>query len=265
MGWPYQQKPPLGWPLDDDSGLADFVGFWPMLEGSGGQVFDLSGNGINGTFVNTPTWGIGNYGSIVDLSGGGSDDYISMPSGFIQSEGTFIIRFKMDALTNGTVLCAQNDNSSLGLGFQYSTTKELRFIIDDTELYNAANVIATNTWYDYAGTWGSFGRRIYENGIQINSDAVIKSSTIEAGYTFNIGIFDYSGGQIFDLDGQVAFCHIYNRALTASEVALLYREPFCMFKDPAEIALLGGYEVAAGVAPTGNLWGPFGGCLKGVA
>jgi len=46
MGWPYQQKPPMGWPLDYDSSLVPEAGFWLFNEGSGNKVSDLSGMGI---------------------------------------------------------------------------------------------------------------------------------------------------------------------------------------------------------------------------
>ena len=73
MGWVYQQKPLMGWPLDYDSGPADFVAAWFMLEGTGNKVFDLSGNGNTGTEQVDSVWQPGKFGLCSYFSG---DEYI---------------------------------------------------------------------------------------------------------------------------------------------------------------------------------------------
>jgi hypothetical protein len=82
MGWPYQHKPPLGWPIDPDHPLSDFVGFCPMLVGSAGQVFDLSGNGNNFTLAGHAHYGPGKFGSCLKLDGTGDYASLATPSIF---------------------------------------------------------------------------------------------------------------------------------------------------------------------------------------
>jgi len=63
------------------SGYADLVGHWPLDEGSGTTVADVSGNGNDGTIFNSPTWIAGpNGGGALEFHGlgasGGGGDYI---------------------------------------------------------------------------------------------------------------------------------------------------------------------------------------------
>ena len=52
------------------------VGAWaPFLGATGGQVFDLSGNGNTGTFGNTPVWTPGKFPAIAFADA--DDDYIN--------------------------------------------------------------------------------------------------------------------------------------------------------------------------------------------
>ena len=59
---------------------ADLVGHWTLDEGSGGTVFDSSGNSNDGTIVNNPTWIAGMSGGALEFHGlgvsGGGGDYI---------------------------------------------------------------------------------------------------------------------------------------------------------------------------------------------
>jgi hypothetical protein len=48
------------------------------------------------------------------------------------------------------------------------------------------------------------------------------------------------------LDGIVRFAYVWNRALTPSEIALLHREPYCMFEQPVIwVGVAAGVEVTA--------------------
>jgi len=67
---------------------ADLVGHWPLDEGSGTTVVDVSGNGNDGTLVDNPTWDItwipGITGSALEFYGlgvsGGGGDYFDCGS-----------------------------------------------------------------------------------------------------------------------------------------------------------------------------------------
>ena len=45
------------------------VGYWPMLEGTGGKISDLSNNGNIGELTGTALWSSGLFGGCVDYDG----------------------------------------------------------------------------------------------------------------------------------------------------------------------------------------------------
>ncbi|MCP4258586.1 MAG: LamG domain-containing protein, partial [Planctomycetes bacterium] len=51
---------------------ADLIGYWPLDDGSGTTVADISGNGNDGTIVNNPTWITGIAGGALEFHGLGS-------------------------------------------------------------------------------------------------------------------------------------------------------------------------------------------------
>ena len=116
MGWSYQQKPPLGWPLDYDSGLVPEAGFWLMNEDSGNKVFDLSGNGNDGTFVGTaPSWTSGKFGSAVLLLG--TDEHISTTATLpATGDFTVVIQAKMTLGAGANEVLWNNGNNTLLYG-----------------------------------------------------------------------------------------------------------------------------------------------------
>ena len=52
----------------------NLVGYWPFNETSGTNAPDLSGNGNDGTLVNSPDWVDGVVGKCLDF--GGTDEYV---------------------------------------------------------------------------------------------------------------------------------------------------------------------------------------------
>ena len=61
-------KPPLGTQLNYSHPLSQgLVGYWLMNEGSGNQLNDLSLNGNDLAFYNTPQWVTGESGRAIEL------------------------------------------------------------------------------------------------------------------------------------------------------------------------------------------------------
>ncbi len=261
MGWPYQQKPPMGWPLDYDSGLADFVGAWFFLEGSGNKVQDLSGNGNTGAFQGDPTWIAGKFGPALDFDGTG--DYVQSVNniGISGSQNrTISIWFKISVEENYPTLISWGTTAAYKeFSLVFQDDSQFRIAIDSgNRIWNQA--YGDNIWHYLAivldGTKTS-DLIAYCDGsvcaVATTNDQTINTTDSKVRIGRPVGAYDYFTSQI-DLP------MIFNRALSASEIGKLYREPFCMFKDPAEIALLGGYQAVignAGIMTTNaGYWGP---------
>jgi hypothetical protein len=78
----------------------------------------------------------------------------------------------------------------------------------------------TSSWYQVVGTYTSGARRLYINGVLVNSDS--QSGTINTNASgMSIGVYaGYSGGaRGYYYNGNLAVCRIYNRALSAAEIS----------------------------------------------
>ena len=239
-GWPYLHKPPMGWPLDYDTDLVPDAGFWPMLVGSGNKVFDLSGNGNTGTLQEHTHFVPGKFGSALDFDGAG-DDSVSTGSPIVPiGDYTLLAWIKLN-VRDGEYVISQYAAAQSG---------RLVFGIEDTRTYvrhggvdDAGSQVNTDQWYQIALTRSGSTLIYYLNSI-VDPGFSITNATDNTyqGVNTTIGALEVGSNP---LDGQIDHVMIYNRALSASEIALLYRKPFCMFRDPAEMILAAAGQTAA--------------------
>jgi hypothetical protein len=76
----------------------------------------------------------------------------------------------------------------------------------------------TSNWYQVVGTFTSGTRRLYINGVLVNSDT--QSGTIDTNTNgMSIGVYGgFNGGRGYYYNGNIASVKVYNRELTASEI-----------------------------------------------
>ena len=225
------------------------VGCWLFNEGSGGQVFDLSGNNHPGTFVNTPTWVPGKFGPAIDFVDTDSDyiDVLNLPEGFITPPCTVIVWLKCDVLPS-----VRGDEYTL---FRYATlahnTERYQIRIEDSGA-NTNKLLATVSVNGetsdafgpsaiIAGRWhqavfvseSSTVHKIYMDAVVGGTATAAFPAITTPKLQFGVNYYDVLRDYIW---GQIDIPSVYNRALCVSEIALLYREPFCMFeRDPIEL------------------------------
>jgi hypothetical protein len=179
--------------------------------GSGTTWFDLSGFGNNGTLVNGVGYNSGNGGSLVF---DGVDDYVSnsINLGSSNFDYTIIINFSINSF-----------NGDMRLGGAYSGgTGQLTFGWDNTifrlwlqSTWNNTNfTFSSNTNYNISIVHLSTTTYLYINGL-LNTTILNKTSffsNIGLGNSFILQFGNYFNGKIYTSS-------IYNRALTASEIA----------------------------------------------
>jgi len=180
--------------------------------GTGTTWSDLSGNGNNGTLTNGPTYDSADNGSIVF---DGVNDYVS--SSYAPPAGTdprtISIWFKPDI--------SQNKNL---LGYGTNATLQLWDVLLHSgnvgvHLYSSGNEAGTpyvvGQWQNIVFTFTAPTITSYMNGTIKNSytNTGINTGTVN---TLNISKGNYS---YFYFDGSIAQVSVYNRALTAAEVA----------------------------------------------
>jgi hypothetical protein len=193
--------------------------------GSGTTVTDLSGNGNNGTLVNGVGYSSGNLGS---LSFDGVDDHITIPYNSSLKPATAIT---MEAFcyiqNNGTswtslIQYPQNSSSHTSPYFDWAiylnmSSRVLHTRIDGEGVSSPNNVWNFNEWTYVAITFENQSVKYYVNGASVGSSSVTKTSiTYDANNPVLIGK-NASGGE--PLEGKLGSMKVYNRALTAAEVA----------------------------------------------
>lgn len=239
-------KPPLGTQLDLGHSLTKgLVGAWFNQEAAPalGTLFDLSGNGNNGTLM-VGTFSVpGLFGNGLDVNG--STDWIDIPDGVFLGTDSFsfvvwaIARSVIGGNNFNMLLATNTSPQRIFLGVK---STNFAFRKDDTGDV-ATSGFLLDTWYQHVLTFdvntGVLNHYIDGVFIKTATESTINTSNPTQ---LNIGSFSEGGSNFWD--GIIDHVLIYNRVLSAGEVASLYRDPFQIFEQP-DIALI----AAAGAAP----------------
>ena len=231
-------KPILGEDTYLDPLFADgLVGYWLFNEGSGNKVVDISGNGYTGTIEGNISWDSGKFGSCLN-SPGQAADRLTCSTWKQLSNHTIILFVKLDTIpawvtaNEQRIVCAILYGADRGILIsitdnQSQTTGIISYITGNAGTFhnlNSSTALVINTWYMIVVSWDGITKRIYINGIEDNSVASTQA----------VGVFDYQRFITDDtagFDGKASYIMIYDHALFASEITLLYQEPFWGFKQ----------------------------------
>ena len=260
MAYPYRKfrKPRLGTPLNKGHRLSKgLVGYWLMNEGCGTTNADVSGNGNIGT-ISGATWSEGKFGSC--LSFDGNNDWVDISDSGLPAFGT----------SDFTVIiwakCPRDDANRALFSKGGWVAGEILFYKHDSDKFTvygnngSINVAfgGTDSWPDDVWTQVAAVRSgsvltVYQDTVKGSSDASA-GADINTATDWRIGARD-DGSRVFA--GKIEYVMVYNRALSASEIALLYCEPFCMF-EPTISPVFGSYYIP----PVGNIgimttWGGY--------
>lgn len=253
-------KPPLGAPLDKKHRLSKgLVGCWVMNEGSGNVLYDLSGNGMHLTGNGGPTWTVGEHGPVILLDDGSGQYFERQTSIITAPPMTLFTRFLQDAEQTGYLIyigdAATNEDACLinalgtldDIDVAHRTTGGSAV---DATVRTLLEFLQINEWNSVAGVFhGDSFREAYVNGVFAGSN----STTVGTSNPYNrisIGRRGrLSGGG--ELSGQISYSYLYNRVLSASEIAQLHHEPFAMVRERNENAIMGSF---VSVVAEGNPW-----------
>ena len=255
-----QQKPPLGVLANKGHLLSDgLVGCWLMNEGSGNIVQDLSGNGMNGTKTGSPVWDAGKYGPVVNCAAESAGFNCGNNSILDFTTENFTVVMELTASASQT---AWGSILNRGLyqkeGWYISTgagTDEFRFVTNadatnDDETV-VGNYLEAGVSHIYTVVREGTQGRMYRDGVEASAYEKQEAIATMDSSADDLFIGRYTVDGIYDFDGKIGFVYIYNRALSASEIQQLYREPFCMFIDDMPVAMM--YSYGAAPAPTSQV------------
>lgn len=221
--------------ISSQASFASPVGLWKFDEGSGSIAYDSAGDN-DGTLVNGPVWTTGKINGA--LSFDGDNDYVdcgndaSLNMGTSQWTATAWFKIsdsteykgilgKWNSIGNNELYRIVVSESSSSGGVQ----NKVSFVIYDGGTHYFATSTTTVTddkWHCVTGVKDSNRMRIYVDGVHENNIAMPSSADISNSAKLVIGRANEVGGWGFN--GLIDDVRIYNRALSAGEIAELYRE-----------------------------------------
>jgi len=188
--------------------------------GTGTGWFDVSGLINTGILTNSPT-----YSSLVggNFSFDATNDMVLIEENSALNTQTPSVEvwMKTNATTqNGFWFEKGQVNTQYSL-FQEGSGIQWRqkFATGLTNLTTiTATYINTSNWYQIVGTFVSGRRRLYINGVLVNSDT--QSGTIETNANgMSIGVYGgFNGDRSYYYNGNIAAVKVYNKELSAPEV-----------------------------------------------
>ena len=200
------------------------VSRWQFGEGTGTTVSDSWGSN-DGTSSGGMTWETGKVGA---FSGGfdGFDDYVNIP-GITDNPTNITQMLWVKTIASGSSITLmtkrQVENGSDWPTIMLSSSKTPQIAVDDSAYYNT--IIGTTDvndgeWHHVAGVKDGTTYKIYVDGVEENSEVDAHSmSGSSSDMRLGNGIVT---GNYFD--GEMDDVRIYNRALSASEIAVLYNK-----------------------------------------
>lgn len=201
--------------------VPDYIGRWKLDEGSGTNTADDSGNGNDGTLVNSPTWVTGKVGPFA-VQMDGIDQYINVPDDAVLDLGTsdFTVAFWAnftDAINEA--LFTKDNFAGSGNGFYiYTLSSRFRYWNGSSGTSFGPNPLSTSTWYHCAcvrsGTTVSF----YIDGSDTGTSTT-DSRNFSNSSPLRFG--NFADNTRF-LDGTMDDIRLYDRALSGSEITSLY-------------------------------------------
>ena len=213
------------------------AGCWIFNEGSGSQTADLSGYGHNIPVAGgTPEWTCGKHGSAMYFDSSNSEFMESDVSPVTDIPCTILMWLCPDDVTMGNcyyplyIANSGSSNQAWGILLNYGNDGEVSLITNIT-----LSDRAVSTKCMTAGKWhqivcvvaGMTDRRCFVDGANkgINTDSAGAPSGLNRISIGRAG--DSTPGYYYP--GKVGSVFVWNRVLTDSEIAWLYREPYAMF------------------------------------
>lgn len=195
------------------------IGYWKFDESTGTVAYDSSGNGDNGTLVNAPVRATSSCYAGSCLNFNGTNQYVAIASSLNPTSSVSVTAWfeRQGSPTGGYhVIFMQGTQIEMSVsdpGGQIRTGVTTATL--GRQVFNSGSGVTDGGWHFLALTYDGAYLRAYIDGNKTLEQAV--SGAIQTGSATNIGYYPgyYANGFIDDV-------RVYNRALSASEISLLY-------------------------------------------
>ena len=203
------------------------VAYYKFDDGSGTLVSDSSDNGLTGEIVGGAEWSDGFVGGALLFNG--TDSYVNCgnsPDFDMEFEITLIAWvYPYDLMDNMHDPWLSKGDHTYAIK-NHSDSNSFEFFINDGD-WHAVRIDRTEddneVWHQYAGTYDGIQLVSYIDGVPLDTlelESFINVNTTE----FWMGANSEEGGRFFE--GKLDEALVYNRALSAEEIAALYDSYF---------------------------------------
>ncbi len=229
------------------------VGYWPLNEGAGTNVTDVSGFNNTGTATAGATWTTGKRGKAALAFDGNAEVAVTSNSLNLSSYTSMTVSIWVKPSTLWSAMPKAYPSfigaaNSWGMYGEKSNNK-ITFYIDNGSGVRRSlvtdNASVANTWVNVTGTCDGTTMILYINGV-----AQSTTSTCTGGFEnnngFTLGRSDTSQNFVGSLDEP----RIYSRALTAAQVAALYQSGSVVRKQASNQGLVGYWSFNEGTSTT---------------
>jgi hypothetical protein len=240
-----RQKPMLGESIDWAQSLSKgIVGYWPLNEGSGNRANDLSGRNNTGT-ISGATWGQGCFGPAIVSTG--SSQYVQTAQDPLQNRPCLTVSLWARGTSptisgDETVIQDTPGGGYFAVMIQRRTNSAWWFWVStnsNTVWIQSVTPCNTTNWFHLAVVYDGAYVTAYVNGRPEGAPGALTGNTY---------VYSSPSQQVLRMGqwpGTTDNVHVYHRALTAAEVAELYRSPFAMCEHQRPELYVSG-----GAAPT---------------
>ena len=223
---------------------------WLLNEISGYTASEASGNGNTAALHGDPAWGAGKYGNALTFDG--ADDYLS--TSLLQTNPdvfTLSLWFKTTSTTGGKLIGF--GDAQTGLSGHYDrhlymdNAGKIYFgcYNGSVQTISAALACNDNAWHYAAATLSGAGMMLYVDGVLAESKTNVTSGENYSGY-WRMGFDNLTGwtnppsSKYFS--GQLDDIRVYDKALSASDIASLYgngteNEPVIITPENLDLAV----------------------------
>ncbi|MGM0881101.1 MAG: LamG-like jellyroll fold domain-containing protein [Bacillota bacterium] len=195
-------------------------------ETNGTTAADATSSSWNGTLVGGPLWAAGKSGNAVDLDG--TNDYVALPAGVVSSadNATIAAWVYLDAVSNWMRIFDFGSGTSTNMFItpKNGANGKIRFVIKNNgsseQIIDGTSALAAGGWHHVAVVLNGATGILYVDGVEAgrNSAMTLKPSNMGTTTQNWIGRSQYSDPY---LNGRVDDFRVYNKALTAGEIAVL--------------------------------------------
>lgn len=220
-------------------GSSGLVGYWAMDEGASTSTLDPV-NGNNGNIIIGPSGTQTNVSQAWQTSANckagrclnfdGTDDYLTISNNIDYSSNAFTVSAWINSndvtsCRHSIVSSKEDQSSGFVLAQPEGNCNHIRLWANISGIWqfvDTAGTISTGTWYHVAGTYNGTTLTVYLNGSP--TSATFSGTLSNTSGPTTIGARNSNNTNWFN--GKIDEVRVYNRALSATEIAGLYTNKF---------------------------------------